>query len=423
MPGFDNGSETFTPDTQAPLLIAPVGQLFTVCGWAKQEILNRAAGGPTKYAYLEQYFDKARTIDVNGSVTEIEAGLLSPYGEFFPTRPGPAALLTRDDGTAPIGQATVHVIKLQLDVNHDGEMDTSFAGPDNTSPDRPFVFWINNDNDVGSYAGDLGHDEAPFPGIPGYVNCLDTMKVWCQRDLEDWARLWVCGVPALADGNWQVTLSWRNISSGTPAINLIKAVESNGGGTGYLTSPTTAAAQIQGGSTGMGYKYPKVSPTSPLTLPADLFSASGNKYFLFEGAGVGRGELVVTISQNGQTVAETSAWLDLHDVKDFYERMVLSESSSGAISTWSSAVERIEPASSSALSTDGETLVLVHGINSGLTRLEHRERHRFKRLYWAGFHGRFASVKWPCIISLLPSLLHLMCLTSVRQEHTRPVLR
>ena len=48
--------EIFTPDTQAPLLIAPVGQLFTVCGWAKQEILNRAAGGPTKYTYLEQYF-------------------------------------------------------------------------------------------------------------------------------------------------------------------------------------------------------------------------------------------------------------------------------------------------------------------------------------------------------------------------------
>ena len=47
-------------------------------------------------------------------------------------------------GTWSRSSGVVNVIKLQLDVNHDGIMDLGFGGPDNTSQARPFVFWINN---------------------------------------------------------------------------------------------------------------------------------------------------------------------------------------------------------------------------------------------------------------------------------------
>jgi hypothetical protein len=31
----------------------------------------------------------------------------------------------------------------------------------------------------------------------------------------------------------------------------------------------------------------------------------------------------------------------------------------------------------------------------------------FKRLYWAGYHGKFASVKWPCnLLTPIPSPLN-----------------
>ncbi len=52
------------------------------------------------------------------------------------------------------GTGIVNVIELQLDVNHDGNMDLSFSGPDSTSPTRPYVFWVNNDFDRLAYDAD-----------------------------------------------------------------------------------------------------------------------------------------------------------------------------------------------------------------------------------------------------------------------------
>ena len=75
--------------------------------------------------------------------------MLSPYGEFFPETAGQVKLLTMADSSQGGIQGTclVNVIKLQLDVNHDGKMDLSYAGPDNTSCFHPYVFWCNNNFD------------------------------------------------------------------------------------------------------------------------------------------------------------------------------------------------------------------------------------------------------------------------------------
>ena len=113
--------------------------------WLRYHLLNGTSG---VYGYIEQYFDKAYRVGTNGNVTATETGILSPYGYFFPTEPGPVALLTMPNiENGQRGTGVVNVIKQELDVNHDGTMDLSFAGPDNTSQARPFVFWINNDYD------------------------------------------------------------------------------------------------------------------------------------------------------------------------------------------------------------------------------------------------------------------------------------
>src|SRR5262249_38151046 len=151
-----------------------------------------------KFAYLGQYLDKAYNL-----VTSNETGLLSEYGDFFPTEPGPTALVTMTNWgeNVPGGTGIVNVIKLQLDVNHDGVMDLTFGGPDNTSPYRPFVFWINDDWDIG--------DTQPGRDIQGQVKDGQDSFIDSQRDLEDFARLWICGIPALTNGNFQITLSWE----------------------------------------------------------------------------------------------------------------------------------------------------------------------------------------------------------------------
>jgi hypothetical protein len=83
------GSPSFSVTNASPLLITGFGEPITVSGWAKMAIAN---GYPGKYAYLEQYWDYAHKIDSTN-----QTGLLSPYGEFFPTEPGPTALVTMPD--------------------------------------------------------------------------------------------------------------------------------------------------------------------------------------------------------------------------------------------------------------------------------------------------------------------------------------
>jgi hypothetical protein len=196
-----------------------------------------------------------------------------------------------------------------VDKNHDGVMDLSFSGADATSQASPMKFWVNS-----------GWDNQSGIDLPNYgnTNYMDGQINWA-RDLENFARLWVCGVPSLPSSQgYTATLSWQNVS-GDPAVNLFLSVETNGG-IGYLTDTNVAAAQtvftIPDGS---GLVFAQVQNGATFTFPNDFFGGT-NKYFLFEGAGIGSGELTLTISQNSNVIAQTGVWLDLHDIKDFYEQ-------------------------------------------------------------------------------------------------------
>jgi pimeloyl-ACP methyl ester carboxylesterase len=381
------GHNGFSPTNTTPLMITSVGgRGLWIAGYAKLAVINGYNG---VYAYLGQYFDKAYLCDANGQVTTNETGILSPYGEFLPTMPGTVAMVTMPenaDNTGPRGTNIVHVIKLQLDVNHDGQMDLSLAGQDDTSAGRPFTFWVNNDHDEPANYNQPDRDLPVSKSKPDY----NYGEIRCQRNLEDFARLWIVGLPPIPGfSGYEVTLSWRN-TNGAPAINLYGAFD---GGTGYLTDTNTAATQI----ILAGDKLGTVNST-PLTLSDLYFSPASDKYgFLFEGTNTGSGELVMTFSKNGQALAETSQWIDLHDVKDFYERAVITNNiSSSAISNWTSGVEIVQPATASALGDDKDIIVLVHGINVDDNAWLIESDTVFKRLYWAGYHGKFATVKWPC---------------------------
>jgi hypothetical protein len=88
------GHADFAPTNTTSLLITSVGESdFRVAGCAKLAVTNGYTG---VYGYLGQYFDTAFKM-TNGVATTNETGILSPYGEFFPTEPGPTALITLPD--------------------------------------------------------------------------------------------------------------------------------------------------------------------------------------------------------------------------------------------------------------------------------------------------------------------------------------
>lgn len=379
------GSVNFSTTNQSqPFFITGVGSEMRIAGYAKLAVLNAYSG---VYGYLGQYFDQAYTEGTNGMATTNSTGVLSSYGDFFPIQPGPAALVTMPDlDTGERGTCTVYAISLNVDANHDGAMDTSFSGPDYTSSAKPMEFWVNN-----GWDDQRGVDQ---PSYKGYTNYADGQIEW-QRDLENFGRLWICGVPRLPSSQgYSVQLWWYPIS-GSPAINLFRSVETNGG-IGYLTDTNVAAAQtVLTLPDGPGLEFGQVPSDGTFTFPDDFFDGT-NKYFLFEGAGIGKGELVMTIYQNGNPIASASQWLDLHDIEDFYERAAISNNISGAISNWTSTVESWQPATANLCGNDTNLIIFVHGINVGNWNWRDDSDTVLKRLYWAGYQGKFASVKWPC---------------------------
>lgn len=388
------GQSNFSLTNVSPLLVTGIGQKdFKVAGYAKQGIVN---GYANKFGYLGQYFDKAYTMNASGVATTNSAGVLSPYGDFFPTQPGPAALVTMPDIDYPTqrGTGVVHVISMNVDASHDGAMDCTYWGPDQTSAARPFRFWANNDRDDVGSATNLDHDVYLQPDT-ATNNCDYSFgQIRSMRNLEDFARLWICGMPTLpASQGYSVQIGWSQIDSGAPKLRLYRATETNGG-IGYLTNITIVSQQI------IDYNYPigEVTPTSSLTLPTSWFTNGLNRYFLFEAGAPGKGALTLTIMQGSNVIAQTSAWMDFHDIRDFYEEVAIRD----VVQTWPEMVQTNLNSSytvvsypTASIGDANQTAVFVHGWRMPYSDYTIFSQTMFKRLYWKGYQGKFATVRWP----------------------------
>lgn len=392
VPGQTNFAVT---NATSDLIFAPWGKHFFIGGWAKQSVVNGYSG---VYAYPQQYFDKAFLADTNGNITTNQTGILSEYGDFFPTQPGKVFLTTKADAaTGTLGTNVVNVIKLQLDVNHDGIMDTTFAGPDNTSAERPFEFWVNDDNDGTGIGADIDISENPAPADYAYG------EIRSQRNLEDFARLWICGLPKLptADG-YTATLSISAINGNpSPSINLYAQYDTNGG-VGYLTDPNAAAQQV---ASPYGNDLARITSTQNYNLPVYGDGSLKYSHFLFEGAGIGSGRLTLTISKNSNVLCVASAYLEFHDVKDFFEHARSSDVALNDPPTTNTGAYSIDSYQvAHASSENKEVIVFVHGINNTEFVYENANDTIFKRLYWQGYNGRYAAFRWPSPTwSLMPT--------------------
>jgi hypothetical protein len=377
------GTSGFSTFYTNSLMIASVGDpRFQVVCYAKMEVTNSIYSGV--YAYLGQYFTNAYQIDSSGNVTTNPAGMLSPYGAFFATVPGPAALLTMPDIDSGLqGTGVVNCISLQVDKNHDGTMDLNFFGQDTTSQGSPMEFWKNDGCDVMGVNGNYDQDLAP-PATPNYT----LNKITCQRDLENFARLWVCGLPAaLTNGDYYATISCTAIT-GSPAINLYYA-ETNGG-IGYLTDTNIASSLV--GEPAIG----TVSATNSFIIPFWLYNGS-NLNFLFEGAGIGEGQFTLTVYRGTNAIAQTSVFIDLHEMKDFFEHPRASDVSLDDPPTTNSGAYVVDSyATVNNPAEDKEIVIYVHGLNNSPFDYEDSAQTICKRLYWQGYHGRYAAFRWPC---------------------------
>jgi hypothetical protein len=196
-------------------------------------------------------------------------------------------------------------LELMVDGNTDGEMSFDIASvhdKDRTTPGKPYQFWVNDDSD-----GILDGEEVEA-GSPDYAD----IYLKSLRDLEDFSRLWISfkGLTQMVkNGGVTVQLEWKPMDGGTswpgdagnPAINVFKAVETDGGNQ-YLSDEATAKSQVSYGNTPTEYSISlgRVGRGQPLVLPATLFStlseSQPNNFLLFEGAGEGKSEYRIRVS-------------------------------------------------------------------------------------------------------------------------------
>jgi hypothetical protein len=283
-------------------------------------------------------------------------------------------------------------------------MDLSFGGPDNTSLARPFWMWVNNDFDRWNWVdgSDLEQDDLERVGSSTYwsqtysgpdYSFLDYQgkpAIPCQRDLEDYTRLWMPGlsnIMAVMPSSYTVKLTL----TGDGAIRLFRAVESDGG-TNYLFDEMTASNQVvQSASLYVGL----LSSSSPIIL------TNQSEHFIFCGAKRGSAEVHLQIFNGTNLVADTAAYFELKDIKEMYERWTVGDTASrGPYDFPYRAVEGLTNGMTAFQygppeSTNTPYILFVHGWNMKTWEKDRYAETAFKRLYWQGYQGRFGSFRWP----------------------------
>lgn len=403
-------SDGFTVTNQTPpLIVGSVGQPMMIGGWAKYAIQGSS---PTKYAYLGQYFvTNAFLLDANGDPTTNGAGVVSPYGEFFPLQAGQAQFVTMPDVDPPYeqGTCTVAVISINADANHDGAMDLSYFGPDQTSPSRPFRFWVNDDQDSGDYGGD------GIPGRPGSIadgfsfserdaNYNPVYRIHGTRDLVDFFPVCLnlgslfqsnalsAGIDT-SDTNYQFILSQAD---GVLRFDYTDLTPTN-----YMDflRDTNEARNLGGYYDGVNYfaadKLTTITNVikGGVALSQSFLSgiATGNRgIILVEAAAPTTQPLVLTIYHGTNQIAQTRLYLSISGVEQMFrsKNLLLYPESGTVPDRLSDADVPNEP------DTTDMNFILVHGYNVNPQQARGWDADLYKRLYWSGSHAKFYGVTW-----------------------------
>ena len=279
-------------------------------------------------------------------------------------------------------------------------MNASYFGEDFTTASHTMPFWVNDLYDKAGNGSTLDttylviQNQASYSNTNFQPNCAFE-QIRCQRNLENFARLWIRGMPKLpASQEYSATLNLDWGSWGGP-VNLYLARETNGG-VGYLTDTNIAAAQVAApyGNELAQLNYGNPDYAVPVDGDANLLQTN----FLFEGAGTGSVRILLSVYQNGSLVAQSEAHVSLSEARDMYERTEVTN----VVQTWPEMVQTnvisgfqvlVSPPANHYESK--EMAVFVHGWRMTAWDWEDFSDLMFKRFYWQGYQGRFASLKWP----------------------------
>jgi hypothetical protein len=312
---------------------------------------------------------------------------------------------------------------LYVDADRDGEIKTE--GSDMTTVDRPYRFWLNDDDDgvvdssvnipLFSYTEieendiDVGESHSPDN---------QNTEIDGKRDLEDLTRLRITigtlrslvHVGDVQDGEIKLGLKWKiawdtPAEERTPSIRLFISPDAYGSSR-YLFDEGMAAAQVwQQGMTNFARAIGVVDAddSAAFVLPDSVFTyAAPDVQLLFEGVEGGRGELQLVILKRNQGDFEEigqglSVHLELKRVNELCHRWTCGDGDSTPPEELRSDLSFAHlPSSASSLPVEERDLVLyVHGYNMSEYLKQRWIETTYKRLWHLGYKGRVGGFTWP----------------------------
>ena len=290
-------------------------------------------------------------------------------------------------------------VKLAVDANRDGEI--TFDQTDKTTAEKPYRFWINDDNDEGDDAA--ADDSLINYEIPSNASAdLNNNVIDSLRDLEDFTRLHIDlgGMKDLIDnGTAQIGLCFTAITDAQPSIRIFRARDRHHGSDSYLFNQLVANAQVRGDSKYSSALLTVKNSTEwlPKSTLSDDLSDTGRLHLIFEGVAPGRGKLAMVIKIGEQTQILPTVSMELMKVRKMYEHWTALDTE--LVNPEDIPLTATKTSDSGSFAPDGperpDSIVFVHGWRMRVGDRRNFADTSFKRLWQIGFAGKFYHFSWP----------------------------
>ena len=299
----------------------------------------------------------------------------------------------------------LNLLPVEVAVDGDRNGEITFDQKDKTTAEKPFRFWINDDDDAFGEGNDTGGTLDRIPAVtPDHQNSF----IDFIRDLEDFSRISF----KLPDSFWsrikageiQVGFKWSDTFDGNPAVNIFRQANQSGGQVQYFVDESEALDQA-GTFTNAAHKVMTVGGSGTAYFPQSFIdklpTTSAPTYVLFEGAAKGKGKLNLVLKVNGQEVVCDGPWIKLMDVRQFYTRGRTDYTANVISDPWDNpnphVIASVPDNTPEFVVDPDETkqcIVHVHGWRMTEGDSRNWSEMTFKRLWQLHYKGRFATFRW-----------------------------
>ena len=293
----------------SPISTGLIGDITIQRIWLKAPISTHEQ----KFDFLRQKakstFDDDLWVKTNEIISTEAVTMVIPAGQTYSAsldfQPIPAIV----EGYSMTSNASDSLLLMEVGVDSDRDGEITFDVKAKTTAEKPYRFWINNDQD------DVEADEPTIVDVNDRDLLDSTIKT--SRDLEDFSRIKISvGIPLnqLQEGKLKIGLKFKESTTASPAIRIWPN-ESDTGSRDYLTD--AAAAGRQRSKTLIG---DTLNGTTFIPKSYWLGRSDSQANLIFEGVKKGEGELILVVQPEGASaeIESASIHLNLLDVREMY---------------------------------------------------------------------------------------------------------